>query len=168
MDTQHHAALRGSGRLLRLIALFKFCKAALLVVVGLDAFALLQPDIGAHAQHWVEALAMSSDRRAVQRLIALVAGLSPSRLEVLGSGAFLYAALFTVEGVGLWRAKRWAEYLTVIAGLLFVPVEVFERMHRPNASRLAALVVNLAVAIYLVYRLRRSHAAEQAAEAPAA
>jgi uncharacterized membrane protein (DUF2068 family) len=161
MDAHPQVALHQPGRLLRLIALFKFCKATLLVVVGLGAFELLRPDIAAHAQHWVEALAASSDRRAVQRLISLVTGLSPWRLEVLGIGASLYAALFTVEGVGLWRAKRWAEYLTVVASLLFVPLEVFEVMRRVSPARLAALVINLAVAVYLIYRLRRSGAAAQ-------
>lgn len=168
MDAHHHTTPGMSGGVLRLIALFKFCKAALLVVVGLGAFELLQPGIAAHAQHWVGALAASSDRRAVQRLIAVTSGLSPGRLEVLGIAAFLYAALFTIEGVGLWRSRRWAGYLTVIAGLLFVPLEVFEVVRRASPSRLAALVVNLAVAAYLIYRLRHSHAGLRAAGEPAA
>src|SRR5438309_497121 len=86
-------------RVLRLIALFKFCKALLLVVVGLGALELLDPDMAARAQRWVAALASSNDRHVVQQIIALVGGLSPRRLQALGVGAFLYAALFTVEGV---------------------------------------------------------------------
>jgi uncharacterized membrane protein (DUF2068 family) len=162
MDPQRHAALRQPSKLLRLIAVFKFCKAMLLVVVGLGAFELLRADIAVNAQHWVEALAASSDRRVLQKLIALATGLSPGRLEVLGIGASFYAGLFSVEGIGLWRARRWAEYMTVIATLPFVPLEVFEVTRRASPPRLVALVVNLAVAVYLVYRLRRSNAAERA------
>src|SRR5256885_2263664 len=95
-------------RVLRLIALFKFCKAMLLVVVGLGALELLDPNMAARAQHWVAALASSSDRSVVQRVIALVSGLSPGRLEALGVGAFLYAGLFTIAGRGLWRGRAWA------------------------------------------------------------
>ena len=153
---------------LRVIALFKFCKAVLLLVVGLGALELLQPGIAARARHWVDALAVSSDRRAVQRLVAVVIGLSSQRLEVLGIGAFLFAALFTIEGVGLWLAKRWSEYLTVIASLLFVPLEIFELTRRVNPSRLAALTVNLAVAAYLILRLRRSRRALGSSRAVAA
>ncbi len=141
---------------LRVIALFKFCKAVLLLVVGLGALELLQPGIAARARHWVEALAVSSDRRAVQQLVAMVSGLSSQRLGILGIGAFIFATLFAIEGLGLWLAKRWAEYLTVVASLLFVPLELFELTRRVNLSRLAALTVNLAVAAYLIYRLRRS------------
>ena len=142
-------------RVLRLIAPFKFCKAVLLVIVGLGALQLLDPDVAARAQRWVAALASSNDRSAVQHVLALVAGLSPRRLEALGVGAFLYALLFTIEGVGLWRGRRWAEYLTVMATLSLVPLELFEVLRAVTPARVAALVVNLAVVAYLIGRMRR-------------
>ena len=123
------------------------------MAVGLGALQLLHPDVAARAQQWVAALATSSDRRIVQHLIALVGNLSPARLEALGLGAFLYAALFATEGVGLWLRKRWAEFLTVIATLTFVPVAVFELTRKVSPSRLAALAVNLVVVAYLARRL---------------
>ncbi len=123
------------------------------MAVGLGALQLLHPDVAARAQQWVAALATSSDRRIVQQLIALVGNLSPARLEALGIGAFLYAALFATEGVGLWLRKRWAEFLTVIATLTFVPVAVFELTRKVSPSRLAALVLNIVVVAYLARRL---------------
>src|SRR2546429_9435678 len=89
-------------RVLRLIALFKFCKAVLLVIVGLGALQLLDPEVAARAQRWGAALASSNDRSAVQRVLAWVGGLSPRHLEALGVGAFLYALLFTIEAGGPW------------------------------------------------------------------
>ena len=80
------------------------------------------------------------------------------RLEALGVGAFLYAVLFTIEGMGLWRGKRWAEYLTVIATLSLVPLELFELIRAVTPARVAALVVNFAVAAYLIWRISRAHA----------
>jgi uncharacterized membrane protein (DUF2068 family) len=149
-----------ANRPLRFIAVFKFCQAALFVVVGLGALELLRRGIAVRAQHWVDALAVSADRRAVQRLLAsMISGLSSRRLEVLGIGAFLFATLFTIEGVGLWLARRWGQYLTVVASLLFVPVEVFEVTRRMSPTRVAALTVNLAIAGYLILRLRRSRVA---------
>lgn len=143
------------SRVLRLIALFKLLKALLLVAVGMGALKLLDPTVAARAQEGLRALATSSDRRVVQDLLPLVSRLSPERLEALGAGAFLYAGLFTTEGVGLWLGKRWAEYLTVIATGSFVPFEIYELARRPGPSRLAALVLNLAVVAYLLYHLRR-------------
>ena len=142
-------------RVLRLIALFKFLKALLLVVVGLGAVKLLDPAAAARAQEGLRMLASSSDRRVVQHLLVLVSRLTPERLEALGVGAFLYAGLFTTEGVGLWLGKRWAEYLTVIATGSFVPLEIYELAGRPGPSRLAALVLNVAVVVYLIHHLRQ-------------
>jgi uncharacterized membrane protein (DUF2068 family) len=140
---------------LRLIALFKFLKALLLVAVGMGALKLLDPSVAARAQEGLRALATSSDRRAVQGVLVLVSRLTPERLEALGVGAFLYAGLFTTEGVGLWLGKRWAEYLTVIATGSFVPFEIYELVRRPGLPGVAALVLNLAVVAYLIYHLRR-------------
>jgi uncharacterized membrane protein (DUF2068 family) len=151
----------GPDRGLRLIALFKFTKVVLLIAVGLGALQFLDPDITIRAQRWTSAVATSSDRRFVQHLLANVLGLSPGRLEVLALGAFLYSALFATEGVGLWLGLRWAEYLTVVATASFVPIELFEVLQRASLLRVAALVLNVAVAAYLVYRLRRPHVGTQ-------
>ncbi len=145
----------GKDRLLRLIALFKFLKATLLIVVGLGALKLLDPEVGYRARHWVAALATSYDRPVTRRLFTVVTRLSPEHLEAFGIGAFLYAAVFTTEGVGLWLGRRWAEYLTIIATGSFVPFEILEVLRRPTPPRLAALVLNLLVVGYLIYHVRK-------------
>jgi len=151
---------------LRLIALFKFAKATLVIAVGLGAIHLLDPDTAARAQRWGAALATSSDRRLVQHLVAQTLGLSPGRLEILALGAFLYAGLFTTEGVGLWRARRWAEYLTVVATASFLPIEIIELVRHLTVPRVTALTLNLLVVAYLIYRLRRFHTADPAPSSP--
>jgi uncharacterized membrane protein (DUF2068 family) len=147
---------------LRVIALFKFSKAVLLTAVGLGAAHLLDPDTAARARRWATALAISSDRRFVQHLLAQAVGLSQGRLEVLALGAFMYAGLFSTEGVGLWLGLRWAEYLTVVATASFVPIEIFEVLQRVSLPRVTALVLNLLVVAYLIYRLRRARAEDHA------
>ena len=64
-----------------------------------------------------------------------------------------------VEGYGLLRRRQWAEYLTVVAtALLFIP-EVQELLKHPTALKVAALLVNIVIVVYLVIRLvRRRHA----------
>jgi uncharacterized membrane protein (DUF2068 family) len=160
---------RQPDRMLRLIAVFKFCKAALLLAVGLGALRLLDPEVAVRAQRWVAAVAANSDRRIVQQLIGVVSGLNPRSLGAIAIGAFAYATLFVTEGIGLWRGKRWAEYLTVVATLSLVPLEVFEIIRRASTTRVMALLVNLVVAGYLIWLLRRSRAGERpSAEQPRA
>ena len=140
---------------LTFIAVFKLTKAILLVAVGLGALAVVHPEIAGRARYWVAHLASGSDRRLTQTILAKVGGISPHRLEALGVGAFVLAGLYTVEAIGLWRRRRWAEYVTVIATGAFVPFEAFEMFRRVTPARASALLLNVAVVIYLVRSLRR-------------
>ena len=52
----------------------------------------------------------------------------------MAAAAAAYAVLEGVEAVGLWYQKRWAEYLTFIAGpLRVIPYEVYDCVPRPVA-----------------------------------
>jgi uncharacterized membrane protein (DUF2068 family) len=59
-----------------------------------------------------------------------------------------------VEGVGLWGGWRWAEYLAAVATSTFIPFEILELVAKPTPLKVAALVVNIVVVIYLVYKGR--------------
>src|SRR5205085_4155835 len=71
-------------------------------------------------------------------------------LVVLGATATAYAVVEGVEAVGLWFERRWAEYLTAVATAGFLPFEVHELINRVTVFRVGALVVNIAVLVYLV------------------
>lgn len=75
-------------------------------------------------------------------------------LSVLLVTATIYAVLEGAEAVGLWRQRRWAEYLTALATAGFLPLELHELAKRVSVGRVLALVVNLAVLVYLVYAKR--------------
>ena len=75
-------------------------------------------------------------------------------LYLLALGAAAYAALEGVEAVGLWLQKRWAEYLTFVATGVFLPYEVYELSRSVSPLKVAALVVNVAIAAYLLYAKR--------------
>jgi hypothetical protein len=59
-----------------------------------------------------------------------------------------------VEAVGLWFSKRWAEYLTFIATIIFIPYEVDELAKGVSALKLVTFLINLAIAVYLIWAKR--------------
>ena len=67
----------------------------------------------------------------------------------------MYAGLFLTEGIGLWLAKRWAEWFTAIITGSLIPFELYETLHRPTAIRILVLLLNLAVLAYLIRRIMR-------------
>lgn len=85
---------------------------------------------------------------------AKVLKLQAHTLNVLIAAAVAYAVIEGVEAVGLWRERRWAEYLTVVATAGFLPLELHELLNRVTVVRIGALVVNVAVLVYLVYAKR--------------
>jgi uncharacterized membrane protein (DUF2068 family) len=72
-------------------------------------------------------------------------------IRVLLVVAVAYALLEGVEAWGLWHERRWAEYLTVIATAGLLPLEVHELTVRVTVLRVLALLVNLAVLVWLVW-----------------
>jgi uncharacterized membrane protein (DUF2068 family) len=143
-------------RFMQAIAIFKFVKAILFMLAALGAFGLMQHGVAEQAREWGSDLAFTSGQHLVGRAIIFVTGLSRQRIGALGLVALFYAALFATEGVGLWRERRWAEYLTIIATGSLIPLEIWESVHRPTPMKFATFVVNVAVVIYLVVRLKRA------------
>jgi uncharacterized membrane protein (DUF2068 family) len=75
-------------------------------------------------------------------------------LYLVGAAIAAYALLEGIEAIGLWFAKRWAEYLTFVATIVFVPYEISELVKSITALKVVALIINLAIAVYLLYAKR--------------
>jgi uncharacterized membrane protein (DUF2068 family) len=80
--------------------------------------------------------------------------LKSSTLYAVAAAAAAYAVLEGVEAVGLWYQKRWAEYLTFVATLVFIPYEVYELTRTVSPFKVVAFLVNVAIAVYLLYAKR--------------
>jgi uncharacterized membrane protein (DUF2068 family) len=105
-----------------------------------------------HSQNWLG--------RQLEHILNLKSG----TITILLSLAVLYAAVEWTEAVGLWKEKRWAEYLTVIATAGFLPLEIHEIINKVTFLRIFALIVNVALLAWLLYNkrlfgLRGGHAA---------
>jgi uncharacterized membrane protein (DUF2068 family) len=83
-----------------------------------------------------------------------VVSLRPRTLEIAGAFVTGYAVLEAVEMVGLWYARRWAEYLTFVATTVLLPLEVYELTTRITALKVIALLVNIAIVVYLLLAKR--------------
>lgn len=86
--------------------------------------------------------------RELERLLNLRRG----TLGLLAVAAVVYCLLEGTEAVGLWLERRWAEYLTALATAGFLPFELEELTKRVSAVRIGALVLNVVVLVYLVWR----------------
>ena len=88
--------------------------------------------------------------RDFDRLFSLRSG----ALREVGAALLGYGLLEGVEAVGLWYTKRWAEYLTFIATVVLLPLEIYELSERVSALKVIGFIINVAVVLYLLYAKR--------------
>jgi len=143
-----------NGRLLRIIAVFKFLKAALLIALSAGMFRMLHQDLGMRLERWVRAMRLDPGNRYIEHVVMRLSNLSPVQIKRIGLVGLLYAGLFVVEGTGLWLKRRWGEWVTVVLTGMLVPVEIYEIVHRPTAIKVLVLLLNLGIVFYLIHRIR--------------
>jgi len=144
---------------IRLITIERFLKATILVVGGI-VLAILSSrnDVHRVVQDLQTQLDLTPGRGWVGNLytatIAKWGHLSTGTQVAVAIGAILYGLLEGLEGVGLLLRRRWAEYLVLIATAAFLPVEIEEILRRPTVFKFLALLINLAIVAYLIWRKR--------------
>jgi uncharacterized membrane protein (DUF2068 family) len=141
-------------RLLPWIAAERTLRAIVLFVVGIALIASPHHDWGKTVGNIARDFGLNPSSNGIEKIIHKLHAISSHRYTVFGIIAIAYGALEAVEGYGLWRQRRWAEYLTVLAtALLFIP-EIWEIAHKATPLKLGALLVNIAIVAYLILRLR--------------
>ena len=80
--------------------------------------------------------------------------LPPDKLQLIALALAAYAALQLAEAIGLWLLRRWAEYLAVVSTSVFLPLEVYELIERVTALKIIAIIVNVAIVVYLLFAKR--------------
>jgi uncharacterized membrane protein (DUF2068 family) len=138
-----------------LIAAFKLLKGFALLAVAIGALRLLHRDVAAVADQWINAFRVDPHNHYIHWLLAKLSSVDDRKLRELSVGTFIYAAVFLTEGMGLALNKRWAEYFTIITTSSFLPLELYEVVHHATAAKVVALLINIAVVVYLVWELRR-------------
>lgn len=139
---------------LRTIALYKIVKVLLLLAVAYGELRLRDASLVAKLLSWAEAKPYGLEHRVVSWFVQLFSGMSASRVTTLRMVTLAYAAVFAVEGIGLWMEKRWAEWLTVAVTSSLIPLEIWEMFHRPTWGKLAILLGNTIIVAYLVWHVR--------------
>jgi uncharacterized membrane protein (DUF2068 family) len=77
-----------------------------------------------------------------------------STLLIVAVALLTYALIELVEAYGLWRGRRWAEYLTVVATAAFLPLEGYELSEHVSAVKICTLLLNIAAVVWILLSKR--------------
>lgn len=146
---------RRGAALLWAIGIFKLLKSLALVVGAISVFNLSHKNLVLVVVEWSKRLHIAPGNHIVERLVDRVLTIDPKQLIVLGYVLLAYAVMFTVEGIGLVLLKTWAEWMAVITTSGLIPLEAYEIAQRPGPLKVAAMAINMAIALYLFFHVRR-------------
>jgi uncharacterized membrane protein (DUF2068 family) len=142
---------------LKAAALFEALKGLFVILAGVGLLAFVHRDAQAFAEKLVLHLHLNPARHYPRVFIEAVGRLTNARLWLIATGAFAYSALRFTEAYGLWLARPWAEWLGIISGGVYLPVEVIALVRRPTIFKAALLGANALLVAYLsVIRYRQS------------
>jgi uncharacterized membrane protein (DUF2068 family) len=140
------------------IGILKLVKSLLLFGLGIGLVYGRHQDLGEVVSRWISTLWIA--RPYFDRMISKLSSLDERTLEEIAAGSFIYSALLLVEGIGLCRRKRWAEFLTVGITASLLPFEFYELFHRLNTAGVAITLLNVAILWYLIVQLMHDRKSE--------
>jgi uncharacterized membrane protein (DUF2068 family) len=149
--------------ILRLIAIDRAFHAVVFGAIAIGSFLAVErlPLFRATLQRWLLAIDQAEGQigptpthsfadRELRHLLTV----RSTSLRVVAITAAVYCVLEATEAVGLWKERRWAEYLTAVATAGFLPFEIIELTHKVSPLKVATLVINLAILVYLIWAKR--------------
>lgn len=159
---------QAGSQALQIIGLFKLFKALLCFAAAFGMFHLMHRDTEVEAKRLLRAFRISHDTTFIKAVLVKANLLDDPQKKIWGGVITLYGVLFTTEGIGLMLRKRWAEWFTSILTFTGVPLELYEIHKHYTDVKLAALVLNVLILIYLVVHLVRTSRLHGAATLAAA
>lgn len=168
------AILQGQRRVryLKIIALFKIAKGALLFLLGFSLLFLNSRGLWLdQISDWADEEILLGHSRPIHFLLSKLQDvLAGGALRATGFLALFYCAVLLTEGIGVYRQKRWAEWLMIFATAALIPLEIRHLFHRlmSHGPSLAALLILLAncFIVWFLYRVLKRDKAEVPAKPP--
>jgi uncharacterized membrane protein (DUF2068 family) len=139
---------------------FKLLKGTLALLLALKVHRLTEEELPEQFQKLLLFLHLDPEKKFFAYLADRVAEITPANLKWIVAGSMIYASFMFLQAVGLAFHIGWIVWLVIGESAFFVPVEVYELVHRPSWIKFLILAVNVMIVWYLYvnrHRLIRHH-----------
>lgn len=134
---------------LHAVALLEAAKGALIITAGFGLLALIHRDVQTLAEEIVRHFHLNPASGIPRIFLESASAADGSRLQLLALGAFGYASVRFIEAWGLWRGRPWAEWLGIVSGGIYLPLEIYELFISITPVKIGIFLVNVAVVAVL-------------------
>jgi uncharacterized membrane protein (DUF2068 family) len=152
--------IRKRAPTLYVIIAIKLLKGALLLLLALGVYSLSDNNLPEAFRGLLQFLHIDPEKKFFSDLEGKIALVTPAKVILVAGGAFFYSLFSLVEGVGLIFRVSWAGWLAIGESAFFVPIEIYELVHRPSLAVFTILALNVFIVWYLFqnrHRLFRHH-----------
>lgn len=137
------------------IIAIKLAKGILLLLLGAGVYHLRDRDLPQEFRQGLEFFHLDPEKSFFTDLANKIADITPVNVKVIARGTVLYSLFSLVEGTGLLFRVPWAGWLTIGESSFFIPIEIYELMHKSNRSMLVILALNVLIVWYLFQNRQR-------------
>ena len=150
---------------LRSIALFEVAKGLLALAAACGVLSLRNTDLHVATDAFLLRHGIDPERHYTRLFIETVAKATNHHAGEIAALAFAYALIRLVEGYGLWRGKRWAEWFAVISAGIYLPLELKRFGDHATPLNVGVMLLNIVIILYLARLLQQQHRSRKRAEA---
>jgi uncharacterized membrane protein (DUF2068 family) len=138
---------------IRAVAIFEAIKGVFVLAAGFGLLSLLHKDAHRIACEFISKVHLNPAQKYPKIFIDLADHITDGKLWFFASLALIYSAFRFVEGYGLWKERVWAEWLAVVSGMIYLPIEVYEICVKVSFVSVFALAANIVVVGVVAYVL---------------
>jgi uncharacterized membrane protein (DUF2068 family) len=137
------------------IIIIKLLKGALFLSMAFVAYTLSDNDLPVEYRHLLHHLRLNPEKRFFSELAVKIGTITEANVLWVAAGTAVYSMFSLVEGVGLMFRVPWAGWMAIGESAFFVPIEMYELLHRFSWTVVIILVINIIIVIYLFLNRER-------------
>ena len=127
----------------------KLLKGALFLSMAIVAYTLSDNDLPYEYRCLLHHLRLNPEKKFFSELALKIGMITQAKVLWVAAGTAVYSLFSLVEGAGLIFRVSWAGWLAIGESAFFVPIEIFELIHRPSWMVGIILVLNVVIVWYL-------------------
>jgi uncharacterized membrane protein (DUF2068 family) len=137
------------------IIAMKLFKGLFFASLALVAYTLSDNDLPYEYHRLLHFLRVNPESKFFSDLAVQVGKLTETKVLHVAVGTLLYSCFAWVEGVGLAFRVSWAGWLAIGDSAFFIPIEIYELVHRYSTLVLIILIINVIIVWYLLENRKR-------------
>lgn len=137
------------------IIVIKLLKGGLFLSMAIAAYTLSDNDLPVEYRHLLHHLRLNPEKKFFSDLAVKVGKITEANVLWVAAGTAVYSAFSLIEGIGLIFRVRWAGWMAISESAFFIPIEVYDLVHKMTTTVVVILAINIVIVWYLFANRQR-------------